>query len=946
NYEITVDRQNHNMNNNNDNGMNIGFMEPGNPDALPPKQIDRKKENFLGILGGVGYNINHIIGAGIFNPDNIWVLVRSPGVILMFWILGGFISLLATLIYIELGIKALPKGIGEQRYIDHAFPNKPNLGHIFSFVVIIIILPGGIIADSYVCAQYLFHMFRLNSDPKQYFDKEYIALRSMSIAILAIITAYNMISNRLSVIINQVLAIIKVIAIFIISLVGLITLTESNSTNWSNIFNSPSAYVGAYSTNTIEELKEPKDQKLKYSNLISVGVSFVLYFLINAAFTTAVGHEFFNDENANNQTITFENSIALRFSYKLFNNNETGATFMSALVAISAFGSVGAMIFIYARIIKYAAETNFIPRFSYLFDSCHKRFGTPFNALIAQFIYCSLFLLLFFDPTKDLFEFFSETAQFLAMIFHGASAICLFIIKINNEPNDAPKFRIPKWIIVIYLILPFMEPGNPNPLPPKQIDRKKENFLGILGGVEYNNNHIIDAGIFNPDSIWIIVKSPGVILMFWILGGFISLLGTLIYIELGIGSLPKGIGEQRYIDYAFPNRPNLGHIFSFVVIIIILPGGIVADSFACAQYLFYIFFRKNPVPKQYFDVVYIALSLMSIAILALITGYTMRSNRISLIINQVLAIIKVAAIFIISLVGLITLTGSNNKNWNDVFNSPSASVGAYSTCILKILFVYEDTIEELEEPKDQKLKYSTIISVGVSFILYLLVNTAFTTAFGHEFFNEENVFNQTTTFDNSIALRFGYKLFNNNEIEQCLCLHLLQFLHLDLYARIIKYAAATKFIPKYSYLFDSCHKRFGTPFNALIAQFIYCSLFLLLFFDPTKDLFEFFSETSQYLAMIFHGASAICLLIIKRNNGSNFKTKFRIPKLIIVIYLILVSLIAITSFFPPAPGQLDYYIPYVVSVAATFLGGIIWRFRDYSENPQDSRNPEDSGSER
>ncbi|CAG8481005.1 20483_t:CDS:2 [Gigaspora margarita] len=515
--------------------------------------------------------------------------------------------------------------------------------------------------------------------------------------------------------------------------------------------------------------------------------------------------------------------------------------------------------------------------------------------------------------------------------------------------------------------IPFMEPLRPNTLPSEPIDKKREKFLGILEGAGYNINRIIGGGIFNPDSIWMIVGSPGVVLMFWILGGLISSLGASIYIELGIRSLPKGIGEQRYIDNAFQNRRNLGHIFSFVVIFIIWPGAIIADSYACAQYLFYIF-RINPVPKQYFDTDYIALRLMSIAILAFITGYTMCSNRLSVFINQCLAAIKMCAILLISLVGLIKLTEPNTKNWSDMFNSPSAYVGAYSYGILKVINVYNslcafnayssvvnerpmeviDAIDELEEPKHRNLKWSNLISVGVSFVLYFLINAAFTTSIGHEFF-DENVFNQAIAFDNSIALRFGYKLFNNNETGAMFMSALVAISAFGtvsstvfVYGRIIKYAAETKFIPKFSELLDNCNNRFSTPFNALIAQFIYCSLFLLFFFDSKKDLFEFFSETSQYLAMIFHGASAICLLRIK---DKNYTSMFQIPEWTIVVYLMLVCLIVITSFFPPGPGQLEYYIPNVVSITATLLGGIIWLCRDYPENLQDSKNSEDSGSD-
>ncbi|CAG8612489.1 15863_t:CDS:10 [Dentiscutata erythropus] len=539
-------------------------------------------------------------------------------------------------------------------------------------------------------------------------------------------------------------------------------------------------------------------------------------------------------------------------------------------------------------------------------------------------------------------------------------------------------------------------------LPPK-----KANFLGIIGGAGYNINRIIGAGIFNPNSIWMIVGSPAVILMFWILGGIISLLGTLIYIELGIRSLPKGIGEQRYIDNAFPT-----------------------DSYSCAQHLLYLV-DINPDPQQYFSKDYMILRLLAIIILAIITGYNMYSNRLSVFINQVLAFIKIGAIFFISLYGLIKLTGQNITNWNEIFNKPSKYVGAYSNGILKVLFVYEDTIEELQEPKDKKLKYSNLISIGVSFILYFLINAAFTISLGHDFSIDESGFNQTIAFNNSIALQFGYKLFNNNEIGAKFMSALVAISAFGavgtmvfIYARIIKYAALTKFIPKYSHKFDNCNNDYGTPKNALFVQFIYCSIFLLLFFDPTDDLFEFFSDTSQYLAMMFHAASAICLLIIisnndsdsssikndddsnaiksnddsntiknnadsntiknnddsntiksnddsiaiesndgsidiknnddsntiksnddsiaiKNNDDSNTKPRWIIViylRCIIVIYLILVGLIAITSFFPPGPGQFDYYIPYVVSVAATIVGGIIWQFRDYPENSEDTES--------
>ncbi|CAG8728663.1 25430_t:CDS:2 [Gigaspora margarita] len=238
--------------------------------------------NTLGILYGIGYNINRIVG--IFNPDSIWILVQAPGIALVLFVVCGIISLLGSSIYIELGIMALPKGIGEQKYITDAFPGWRNVGHIFSFVG---------------------------------------------------------------------LALIKIISLLIISIVGLARLSGDDSTNWRNVFNksfNASVYeLGAYGNGLIqilfayegwnninylvEELDEPK-AVLKYSSIISVFISISLYFSINAAFITVIGNNITNNNNI---------PIALRFGNKLLGRN--GEILMSILVAISAFGSVSAKVF-------------------------------------------------------------------------------------------------------------------------------------------------------------------------------------------------------------------------------------------------------------------------------------------------------------------------------------------------------------------------------------------------------------------------------------------------------------------------------------------------------------------------------------------------------------------------------------------------------------------------
>ncbi|CAG8785495.1 13270_t:CDS:2 [Gigaspora margarita] len=227
-------------------------------------------EQITGILYGVGYNINYMIGEDAFNPDSIWILVQSPGIALMLHIVCGIISFLGSLIYIELGIRSLPSGIGEQKYITDALYPKKNVGHVFSFVAILLKL-------------------------------------------------------------------------------------GTNRNNWNNIFNA-SFNFGAYGSGLIKVLlayegwnninyligefkpssynREYPSLILKYSSLISVGISFLLYFLTNAAFITVVGYNVNDSESI---------PIAMRFGKELLDG--TGEKLMSILITISTFGCTSAMIF-------------------------------------------------------------------------------------------------------------------------------------------------------------------------------------------------------------------------------------------------------------------------------------------------------------------------------------------------------------------------------------------------------------------------------------------------------------------------------------------------------------------------------------------------------------------------------------------------------------------------
>src|SRR5687767_15024456 len=87
---------------------------------------------------GIGMNINSIIGSGIVTaPGIIWNSVKSPGIVLLLWLLGGLVSMAGSMTYVELGVKHKISG-GETKYLQTAYPRpRKCISYLFSFMYIL-----------------------------------------------------------------------------------------------------------------------------------------------------------------------------------------------------------------------------------------------------------------------------------------------------------------------------------------------------------------------------------------------------------------------------------------------------------------------------------------------------------------------------------------------------------------------------------------------------------------------------------------------------------------------------------------------------------------------------------------------------------------------------------------------------------------------------------------
>ncbi|CAB4381221.1 amino acid transporter [Rhizophagus irregularis] len=431
---------------------------PQNDEEIQPSQTsdnaDPGRNKIFGVFYGIGVNINNVIGSGIVtSPGIIWKMVKSPGIVLLLWVIGGLVSMAGSLTYVELGVIHRISG-GETKYLQTAFPNpKLMISYLFSFMYIFAIRPGILSAVLQSAAQYLWYTvngtrydvsFQPDKDGWHLPFSPFWYIKIIAVLILLVITLYHMLSNRWANYINQSLAAIKLVTYTIIAFAGICRLLGNWSTsriNWqqsisgntdltaysSSILLIMFSYDGWNSLNySLDEFRKP-EKKLIYSNSISVGIVTLVYLLVNISFISVVPEESIN-------TTDTDETIAATFFRQLFGGSEVMVRIFTALVVLSVVGTAASTVWSGSRVVVAAAASNFFPVYSYELRTWNKHFDTPINALFAQFIWCSL--IIFFvggSFTVTGFMLFSAFSMYSYWIFYFATGVGLLVIRYRNR---------------------------------------------------------------------------------------------------------------------------------------------------------------------------------------------------------------------------------------------------------------------------------------------------------------------------------------------------------------------------------------------------------------------------------------------------------------------------------------------------------------------------------
>jgi basic amino acid/polyamine antiporter, APA family len=251
-------------------------------------------------------------------------------------------------------------------------------------------------------------------------------------------------------------------------------------------------------------------------------------------------------------------------------------------------------------------------------------------------------------------------------------------------------------------------------------DTKLKRKLGLFPAANIVVANIIGAGIFTTSGLLIAeLKSPLLMLLLWVAGGFIALCGAISYGELG-AAMPASGGEYLFLSRLY--HPLIGFLSGWVSITVGFSAPIAASAIGFSEY----FSRAIPafasVPSQ---------KLLSIAVIVLFTAIHFRGVEFGSKVQNYLTVLKVLLI-----VGLITagfLAGDGEVGNFSGGSTLNADFGGWKTIglsLMWIMFAYSGWNastyigSEIKNPSCN-LPGSLIIGTGLVILLYLGLNILF-----------------------------------------------------------------------------------------------------------------------------------------------------------------------------------------------------------------------------
>lgn len=401
-----------------------------------------KLERDLSLFGLTMIAIGSCIGSGIFlTPSQIASHLLSPSLIMLVWLLGGFIALTGALTFAELG-GMFPKAGGVYVYLKEAYGDLA--GFMYGWAYFTVINSGAIAALSIACSYYLSFMFAFGDTGKTI----------LSVCIIVLITLLNIFRVKASEFFTNSFTGLKLLGIAAVILIGLVLgSTEVISSEPAAAARPGSELLSAFGLALVGVLwsyggwqhasylsGEARDPARTIPRAMVIGALVVaaVYLLTNLSFMFLLPVS----QMAQSGSIAADAvSTVVPF----------GGTMMAIIIAISTFGTALIYTLSAPRIYFAMAEDGL---FFQTLAKLHPKYHIPMNAVVFQSLW-AIILLLLWGTFEEVITYVTFTDWIFFML--AGFSVILFRSRLKDFPRPYRTFGYPLTpIIFVSIILWFV----------------------------------------------------------------------------------------------------------------------------------------------------------------------------------------------------------------------------------------------------------------------------------------------------------------------------------------------------------------------------------------------------------------------------------------------------------------------------------------------------------
>lgn len=395
-----------------------------------------------------------MIGSGIFIVSSHIALDTNSSILLILtWIIAGFITLCGALCYGELS-STIPDEGGQYIYLKKIFSQK--LAFLYGWTLFLVIQTGTLAAVNIAMAKFLGLIFPFISSSHKLFEiGNYSVSYQQLFAVFTVffITFINSRGIKAGTITQNIFTLTKVVSIVAIIIAGLFfgfnleiawsnfalennNITFSLSTLKLLAVSIVGALFASITWNNVtfitSEIKNP-EKNIKKALLIGTLLVISLYFLLNMIYLTCLPLESIKYAS--------ENIVVAQLIQNIF--NERALYIIAIIIAISAFGCANGMILTGSRVYyKMAKDRIFFRKLAFI----ERKTRVPTNSLWLQCAWVCVLIL--WGNYAQLLDY----VLYSSLIFYMITIFGIFKLR-KIYKNAQNVYKVPNFFIISFLIL-------------------------------------------------------------------------------------------------------------------------------------------------------------------------------------------------------------------------------------------------------------------------------------------------------------------------------------------------------------------------------------------------------------------------------------------------------------------------------------------------------------